>query len=93
MRNILDFSFPYNVIVILRFQRFRVLPLVNRVLVSWQSIDYLLFSHRLKILRFLWLSSKYRLKGVFHQVKNISAQSLHLALYIGKIFMLYNPKL
>jgi hypothetical protein len=53
--------FPLFAIVILIFHKFKVLTLINGVLIG--SSEYLPFSHKLKILDFLWFSSKYRLKG------------------------------
>ena len=58
-------------IVILRLQRFRVLTSIHRVLIRWQSTDCLQFNHKLNILNFLLLASRYRLKDTSHWTKNI----------------------
>lgn len=42
-------SFSFFTVVTLRFQKFKILILVNGVLRSWQNTDLLLFSHKLNV--------------------------------------------
>lgn len=93
MRSALDF-FPFHyAIIILGGQKVRALTLISGVLISWYSTDATLSSHKFKTSDFLWLSTKYRLRGAAHWAKSISVQSMHPALWTEKrMFMLSNPK-
>lgn len=84
-------SFSFFTVVTLRFQKFKILILVSGVLRSWQNTDLLLFSHKLNIVEFFWLSSKCRLKHASHQAKVFSVQSISSSLDRGKIFMFFSP--
>jgi hypothetical protein len=72
------FKTPPRAIVI---SMFRILILIDGVLMSWWDIVSFQFRHKLTILIPLWLSSEYMLKDASHHAKNISVQPAHRVLW------------
>lgn len=73
----------YSITVTLKSQKFKILTLISRVLVTGKTLATNI-NNKLKILNFLWLSSKYKLASQY--AKNISIQT-------EKMFTLFNQKL